>query len=276
MAVAVQQPSLLEISDNAIFLNHKSSEEITIDFEYDEFEDITYVASGGYGDVFHAHWKRTGEKVALKRITNRLDERRKREFRRELNAMKNVCVKKNPYVIQFFGLTRDPCDNYVMIMQYANGGNPREYLKANHESMTWDERINLAIGIVEALEFVHRHGILHRDLNVLIHDGKPILCDFGLSKSYDDTDSSHGVYGVIPYIDPLRYDGHAYGEASEVYGIGVLLWEISSGRVPFSDRTTDPQSLIGSIIRGERENPISGTPIDYANLYEDCWSSCAQ
>ena len=97
------------------------------------------------------------------------------------------------------------------------------------------------------------------------------MADFGLSKKIDEKSSNASkIFGVIPYIDPKRLSqnqNYKLNKKSDVYSIGVLLWQISSGYQPFKSIIYD-MILILDIINGKRENVIDGTPIDYSNLYK--------
>ena len=97
------------------------------------------------------------------------------------------------------------------------------------------------------------------------------MADFGLSKKIDEKSSNASkIFGVIPYIDPKRLSqnqNYKLNKKSDVYSIGVLLWQISSGYQPFKSIIYD-MILILDIINGKREKVIDGTPIDYSNLYK--------
>jgi hypothetical protein len=111
------------------------------------------------------------------------------------------------------------------------------------------------------------------------------LADFGLSKLVGEKSSNKlKVYGVIPYIDPKSFDffnqyndgvnqKYELNEKSDVYSIGVLMWQISSGRKPFhvegaKNTKVDDVSLALTIFKGKREKVIDGTPDVYRNLYQ--------
>ena len=96
------------------------------------------------------------------------------------------------------------------------------------------------------------------------------MADFGLSKKIAEASSSTSkICGVIPYMDPkiLKSLKYKLNKKSDVYSVGVLMWQISSGRKPFYTEDHDV-SLMLSIINGKREKIIDGTPIEYSNLYE--------
>ena len=98
------------------------------------------------------------------------------------------------------------------------------------------------------------------------------MADFGLSKRIEDASNSQtNLFGVIPYVDPKSFisrkskDYH-FNEKSDIYSVGVLLWEISNGKPPFSD-TSYGVSLAIEILRGIRETPVPDTPEDYVKIY---------
>src|SRR5581483_10892470 len=103
--------------------------------------------------------------------------------------------------------------------------------------------------------------------NILVHQKNIKLADFGLSKKVDEHSNLSRIISIIPYIDPRGFDrNYKLKKESDVYSIGVLLWQISSGRDPFKDRNYDVR-LVVSIRRGLREEIVDGTSIEYSKLY---------
>ncbi|RGB36595.1 kinase-like domain-containing protein [Rhizophagus diaphanus] len=163
---------------------------------------------------------------------------------REIQLQREVDFHDN--VIHFYGVTTSVKENqrkeYSLVIEYAENGTLRKYLKENFENLTWDNKFNLAFQLVYAVSCLHDEGIVHRDLhsnNVLVHQNTIKLADFGLSKRIEETSNSQSrAFGLIPYADPKSFNRsttelYLSNKKSDVYSIGVLLWEISSCQPPF-------------------------------------------
>ncbi|PKY54649.1 kinase-like protein, partial [Rhizophagus irregularis] len=164
----------------------------------------------------------------------------------------------------------------MLVLEYANEGNLRDYLEKN-SALEWNYKIQMALDIASGLKFLHSKEIIHRDLhskNILVNNGKLLIADFGLSKKWTEvtTNSKGNLYGMKEYIEPQRFKNIEYkkDKKSDIYSLGVLLWEISSGRPPFPGYPRDILVVQISCFN-LREVPIEGTPSKYQQLYQKCW-----
>ena len=151
----------------------------------------------------------------------------------------------------------------------------RTYLQQNHNKLTWVERINTAYGITLALHLIHKENAIHRDL----HSGNVLflktnqrfhISDLGFCGPADK--SLNSIYGNLPYIAPEVITGKETTFASDIYSIGILMWEISSGQPPFINHEYD-YYLAVDIVNGMRPKIVPGTPSVYRKLMEQCWDA---
>src|SRR5438128_10929623 len=108
-------------------------------------------------------------------------------------------------------------------------------------------------------------------MNILVNNGILMIADLGLSKQLGEINSNSKLLGMPAYIEPQCYINSNYqqNEKSDIYSLGVLFWEISSGKSPFSDVPIYKINL--EIVNGKREVSIVNTPSEYQQLYENCW-----
>ncbi|GBC52660.2 kinase-like domain-containing protein [Rhizophagus irregularis DAOM 181602=DAOM 197198] len=140
---------------------------------------------GSFGKVIKANLTNRGL-VALKIIFNdnskeKLNEVNE-EFVKELKLLREIDYHSN--INHFLGVTNDSM-SYILVLEYANEGNLRDYLRNNFASLEWNHKIQMALDITNGLKFLHSKEIIHRDLhskNILVNNGKLLIADFGLSK----------------------------------------------------------------------------------------------
>ncbi|RHZ75971.1 hypothetical protein Glove_208g207 [Diversispora epigaea] len=237
--------------------------------DYNTFEGISDIGKGAFGTVKQAYSRSLRKKVALKSIT---DENYELFFKELTNIL---AVNNNDNIIKFFGISIEPLTNkYLLVLQYANDGDLRIYLRKNFEKLNWEKKINMAKDIALGLYFIHESNIVHRDLhskNILVNEGRLLIADLGLSQPLDSNSNSVNG-GMFAYTDPgyLRDTKYKRDKCSDIYSLGVLFWELSSGKPPFKD--FHGLDILEKIRLGDRETPINGTPLDYIKIYESAWS----
>ncbi|KAF0400041.1 kinase-like protein [Gigaspora margarita] len=200
--------------------------------EYNKFTNPKMIGIGGFGEVFKCEWKDCEFIVALKCL--KVDTSIEEKIVEDfIDELKLLRkVSSHQNVITFHGVTKDSNGYYNM---HSN--------------------------------------------NILIHQKQPKISDFGLSKLIDETSrtsktSNSIVHGMAEYIEPQCFvnDKYKRNMKSDVYSLGVIFWEISSGRPPFH-AFQSRDSLVIHIFKGNREEPIEGTPSQYIELYKKCWDN---
>ncbi|CAG8669245.1 11946_t:CDS:2, partial [Ambispora leptoticha] len=155
-------------------------------------------------------------------------------------------------------------------------GDLRCYLNDHFSKLDWPTKIRMAKEISSGIDCLHSANIVHSDLhdkNILVNDGRMIITDFGLSKLLDNSTKSI-TGGTCAYSDPQYLQSpfmYRRNKPSDIYSLGVLFWELSSGIPPFK-ALKDLMEVTLHVIKGNRETPTEGTPIDFKNLYCAAWS----
>ena len=196
------------------------------------------LGKGGFGAVYRAIQPSVGREVAVKVILP--GHANKPDFIRRFETEAHLVARlEHMHITPLYDYWRDPSGAYI-VMRYLRGGSLREALQEQ------PYEIKSAIQIIEqvasALAMAHRNEIIHRDLkpgNILLdEDGNAYLADFGIAKVLDDIDgdlTKSGVIGSLDYISPEQARSEPVSPQTDIYSLGVVLYEMLAGAHPFSD-----------------------------------------
>jgi eukaryotic-like serine/threonine-protein kinase len=220
---------------------------------------LSRLGSGGMADVFLAEDQQLGRKVALKLLHHRFAEDPDfvERFRREAQAAAGL---QHPNVVSVYDRgTFD--DTYYIAMEYLPGRTLKQLIR---EEAPLDplRAIDIAIQILKAARFAHRRGVVHRDLkphNVIVDDsGHAKVTDFGIARAgASDMTETGSIMGTAQYLSPEQAQGHAVNGGSDLYSIGVVLYEMLTGRVPF-----DAESAVSIALKHVSEAPVPPSQIN--------------
>jgi eukaryotic-like serine/threonine-protein kinase len=191
------------------------------------------IGSGGMADVWAAEDTHLRRRIALKILHKRFAQDREfvERFRREAEAAASL---QHPNIVAVFD--RGTIDGtYFIAMQFVEGRSMKELIDAG---LTPQQTSALAIQILEAAKFAHRHNVIHRDLkpqNVIVDaEGRARVTDFGIARAgVSEITQTGSVMGTAHYLSPEQAQGLEVTAASDLYSVGVILYEALTRRVPF-------------------------------------------
>jgi beta-lactam-binding protein with PASTA domain/predicted Ser/Thr protein kinase len=206
------------------------------------YQIITRVASGGMGEVYRAHDAVLDREVAVKVLHPHFagDRGFVDRFRREARA---AAILNHPNIVGVYdwGSTDG---TYFMVMEYVQGTNLRALL-TEYERLEPSQVIDVCLPVLSALEHAHGHGIVHRDIkpeNILIaRSGVVKVADFGLARAYADSYISQAegtVTGTVQYLAPEQIQGEPADPRTDLYAMGVVMFELLTGSPPFTGETS--------------------------------------
>jgi beta-lactam-binding protein with PASTA domain/predicted Ser/Thr protein kinase len=223
------------------------------------YKILTRLGSGGMADVYCAEDQQLGRKVALKLLHRRFAEDAEfvERFRREASAAASL---QHPNVVGVYDRGEWDGTSYIA-MEYLPGRSLKDVIR-QEAPLDPVRAIDITVQILKAARFAHRHGIVHRDLkphNVLLDDEDRVkVTDFGIARAgASDMTETGSIMGTAQYLSPEQAQGHAVSQSSDLYAVGVILFELLTGHVPF-----DADSTVSIALKHVSETPPPPSAFD--------------
>jgi serine/threonine protein kinase/tetratricopeptide (TPR) repeat protein len=204
------------------------------------YQIIEELGHGGMGRVYKVHDTKIGEKIALKLIRPEagLDKKSLERFSNELKLARKI---RHKYVCQMFDLGEDQGTRYIT-MEYVHGEDLKQLIRKVGR-LSPGQAIGIARQVCDGLEEAHKLGVVHRDLkpqNIMVdEDGKARIMDFGIARSLSGKSMTGAgvMIGTPEYMSPEQVEGKDIDQRSDIYSLGVILYEMVTGRLPFIGET---------------------------------------
>ena len=245
----------------------------------DRYEIIKTIGEGGMANVYLAEDTILERKVAIKVLRGDLsnDEKFIRRFKREALSVSNL---SHPNIVEVYDVGEED-GNYYIVMEYIEGKTLKQLLQ-KRGALTLTEVIDIMSQLTDGLAHAHEAYIIHRDIkpqNIMIEDnGRIKITDFGIAMALNSTQltQTNSVMGSVHYLPPEQANGKGSTVKSDIYSLGILMYELLTGSVPFKGDTaveialkhmkekipsvrkqnpTIPQSVENIILKATAKNP---------------------
>lgn len=200
------------------------------------YEILTRIGGGGMALVYKAHDVLLNRKVAVKVLRQQFvhDEEFIRRFRREAQS---AAALSHPNVVSIYDVGQEE-DTHYIVMEYIEGHNLNEIIQ-ERAPLQPDEAVRIAMQIADALDHAHQNHIIHRDIkphNILIgKNGRVKVTDFGIARAVTSSTITQtgSVIGSVHYFSPEHAKGINTGEKSDLYSLGIVLYQMLTAKLPF-------------------------------------------
>ena len=220
---------------------------------------IEEIGRGGMGRVYKAVDSELKEKIAIKLLKPEISSNPKtvERFRNELKFARKI---RHKYVCQMFDLNREDHTAYIT-MEYVHGENLKSFIRQSGQ-LAAATTVRIARQICKGLAEAHRLGVIHRDLkpsNIMIDDeGNARIMDFGIARSLTEEETKEGLLiGTPEYMAPEQVEGESADQRSDIYSLGVVLYEMLTGKQPFEGGTP-----ISIAVKHKEEIPVDPQSIN--------------
>jgi serine/threonine protein kinase/beta-lactam-binding protein with PASTA domain len=226
------------------------------------YQVIERIGGGGMALVYRAHDILLNRNVAIKVLRSQFvhDEEFIRRFRREAQSAASL---SHPNVVSIYDVGQEDEIHYI-VMEYVEGKNLNEIIK-ERAPLQVDESVRIASQICDALDHAHQNQIIHRDIkphNILIgRNGRVKVTDFGIARAVTSTTITQtgSVVGSVHYFSPEHAKGVTTGEKSDLYSLGIVLYQMLTGSLPFLGES--PISVALKHLQEEFEEPKLLNPL---------------
>ena len=226
---------------------------------FDYYEMLDDLGEGIFGSVKLGVEKKTKERVAIKIIKKKKAKPSDIELvRTEIDIMK-LCHHPNVvHLLEHF----ENADYIFIVMEYIRGGRLTDYMKEKKFHFSEKRAAEIIYEIAIGVKYLHKYGIIHRDLkpdNIMLTEsndkGHIKIMDFGLSKILGKKEKTSDGFGTLTFVSPEVLIRKPYNKEIDIWSIGVILYLILSGDLPFDDEEDDEQKIAKSIVFNEVEFP---------------------
>jgi serine/threonine-protein kinase len=214
-----------------------SSVQFLIGKQLGKYEITEHIGHGGMAEVYLGHQSNLGRQVAIKILHPFLagEQGFVSRFQREARI---VATMRHPNIVQVYDFDyHQELDLYYMVMEFIEGPTLKDRLE--NESLTVEKAGYIAAAVADALDYAHRREMVHRDIkpgNIMFtEDGDPVLADFGIARmlSLTGLTASGAMVGTPAYMAPEIGKGESGSAASDIYSLGIVLYEMLTGQLPF-------------------------------------------
>ncbi len=220
----------------------------------DRYEVVRKLGSGGMADVYLANDRLLGRQVALKVLSARYanDEQFVERFRREASSAAGL---NHPNIVQIYD-RGEAEGTYYIAMEYLEGRSLKEII-LKYAPLSTELVMSISTQILEALRFAHRRDVIHRDIkpqNIIVdNDGRVKVTDFGIARagSVSTMTEAGSILGTAHYLSPEQAQGQPVEAASDLYSLGVVMYEMATGKLPF-----DGDNPVSIAMQHVHEQPV--------------------
>ncbi|MDE7252453.1 MAG: Stk1 family PASTA domain-containing Ser/Thr kinase [Acetatifactor sp.] len=205
----------------------------------DRYEILEKIGTGGMSDVYKAKCHKLNRFVAVKVLKQEFSENANfvSKFRTEAQAAAGLA---HPNIVNVYDVGEENGIHYI-VMELVEGITLKKYIEKKAR-LSYKEAVSIAIQVSMGIEAAHNNHIIHRDIkpqNIIISkDGKVKVTDFGIAKAATSNTITSNVMGSVHYTSPEQARGGYSDEKSDIYSLGVTMFEMLTGRVPFNGETT--------------------------------------